>query len=623
MKKAILFIISSLLAVSAIITTSAHSYSHFPNGDVNLDNKLSVIDATQIQKSLAETITLSEEQRLLADFNLDGKINIVDATKILSVLAGIENPPTEIPSSTSPENEYVTPGEFGVPEDANDDLRLFQKALDAAAKKNVPLDLEGKTYHIYTSEAKCPIINGTLKIMPSSSLVLTGNKVSLKNVNVSRWWKGDGYGYGDVRLHLTDGCVIENCNFSAHTSCPRIFCNTAANNTIIKNCTFSEGFGILFNDGEPETRKYNNKLYTNSIGKGLIVDNCIFNTSEKPVQYEGDNVEVNTPNFRFSDVQVTNCVSYGAKINTNVGIGFGFAQVDHIVCSDNKLYNIQGSGAIHMEACTDVESNNNTVKNSQYGIMCIYNKNASYSGNTIEDCDYGIYCSSEYPYGYNEDICFSDNNILNCAPHPLTGSGMKNSQIINNTFQSNFDHINAIIKLAYDKSYETNNVTVANNIINYTGSFSEKNWAYIIGTDCNVYNNTITGLKPSNFLCSDYLAVRVQLNLPPDTPLTDTLYFASELNNWNPADTSYSLTRTSETTAEIIIDIPKDITHNIEFKITRGSWDKEEINENGQENVGEQGNINHILNIYGDYGSGYCSFDIKNWKDFNKIKTIR
>lgn len=518
MKKAILFIISFLLAVSAIITTSAHSYSHFPNGDVNLDNKLSVIDATQIQKSLAETITLSEEQRLLADFNLDGKINIVDATKILSVLAGIENPPTEIPSSTSPENEYVTPGEFGVPEDANDDLRLFQKALDAAAKKNVPLDLEGKTYHIYTSEAKCPIINGTLKIMPSSSLVLTGNKVSLKNVNVFRWWKGDGYGYGDVRLHLTDGCVIENCNFSAHTSCPRIFCNTAANNTIIKNCAFSEGFGILFNDGEPETRKYNNKLYTNSIGKGLIVDNCIFNTSERPVQYEGDNVEVNTPNFRFSDVQVTNCVSYGAKINTNVGIGFGFAQVDHIVCSDNKLYNIQGSGAIHMEACTDVESNNNTVKNSQYGIMCIYNKNASYSGNTIEDCDYGIYCSSEYPYCYNEDILFSDNNILNCAPHPLTGSGMKNSQIINNTFQSNFDHINAIIKLAYDKSYETNNVTVADNIINYTGSFSEKNWAYIIGTDCNVYNNTITGLKPSNFLCSDYLAVRVQLNLQPDTP---------------------------------------------------------------------------------------------------------
>lgn len=59
MKKAILFIISFLLAVSAIITTSAHSYSHFPNGDVNLDNKLSVIDATQIQKSLAETITLS------------------------------------------------------------------------------------------------------------------------------------------------------------------------------------------------------------------------------------------------------------------------------------------------------------------------------------------------------------------------------------------------------------------------------------------------------------------------------------------------------------------------------------------------------------------------------------
>lgn len=616
MRKVTSLFVSIFLIAATSLTVFAYSDSFFSNGDVNLDGKLSISDGTEIQKELSDIITFNDQQLKLADFNLDGKVNIMDVTKIQKVLAGLEKIPTESTLPTIPEKEYVTPEEFGMVSDKNDDARIFQKVLDAAAEKGVPLNLEGKTYHIYTSEARCQITNGSLKIMPGSSLVLTGDNVSLKNVNISRWWKGDCYWNGDVRLHLTNGCVIEDCNFSSDASSPSIFCNTSANDTTIKNCTFSEGFGILFDDGNAGNRKYNDVLYTETIGKGLIVDNCTFNTDGKPVQYEGDNVEVNTPNCRFSDVQVTNCVSYGAKIGDNVGMGFGFAQVDNLVCSDNILSNIEGSGAIHMEACTDVESKNNVVRNSQYGIMCIYTNNALYDNNTIENCEYGIQCMAKSPYGYDEKIRFFNNNILNCTLRPLWGSGLKDSEIINNVFQTDCNYTSAIIELSYDKLYETKNVTISGNTIDYNGSFPDKNWAYIIGTDCNLYDNKIVGLSTSNFVNSNNPVIKIKLNLPSNTPMEDTLYLASNLNGWNPADSCYSFTRTSETTAEIIFDIPKDFDDNIEYKITRGSWKSGECNANGSEYVGEHGALNRTIDII--YGSGYYKIDIINWEDLYK-----
>lgn len=158
-----------------LFTVSAYSDSFYSNGDVDLDGRLSIDDGTEIQRGLAEIKILTEQQRRLADFNLDGEVNILDVTKIQRVLTELEEMPTE--TTTVPENQYVTPQEFGMVPDANDDSRLFQKVLDAAEAKGVPVNLEGKTYHIYTSEARCPIVNGSLKIMPSSSLVLIGDKV--------------------------------------------------------------------------------------------------------------------------------------------------------------------------------------------------------------------------------------------------------------------------------------------------------------------------------------------------------------------------------------------------------------------------------------------------------------
>lgn len=612
MNKFTSLIISIMLFTSVMLTVSAYSDSEFVNGDVDLDGQLSIRDTTYIQKYLAKKLSLTSQQMRLADFNLDGEVNIGDATKIQKVIAQIEDMPTES-TYTTPTKEYVTPEEFGLTPNTVDEMRCFQKALDSATELGIPLNLGGKTYYIYTSEAKCPIINGSLKIMPSSSLVLTGNSVSLNNVNIARWWDGDGYEFGDVRLHLTDGCVIENCNFSSQTITPSIFCNTEASNTTIKNCTFSEGFGILFNDAVQEKRKYHDVLYTSTIGKGLYIDNCTFNTEGKSVQYAGDNIEVNTPYNRFSDVRVTNCISYGAKEGSFMGIGFGFAQVDNLVCSDNVLYNIEGPGAIHMEGCTDVESKNNFVNNSKYGIMCLYTQDALYDNNTLDNCEYGIYCLSQYPYGYDEAICFSNNSILNCTSCPFKGSGLKNSQIVNNIFQTDSHYASAVIQLEYSEEYKTSGVSIVENTIEYIGDLTEKYWAYIVGTDCTLLDNKIVGLNSSNFVCNSFPVINIKLNLPTNTPESDTLYLASDLNDWNPADSSYTFSRTSKTTAEITFTVnPESIETPVEFKVTRGSWQTGECNANGEGNVGDYGVLNHTFDIY---GSGLYIVNIADWTD--------
>ena len=58
-------------------------------GDVNMDGKLNIRDATLIQKSIAKMETLDDIQTLLADYNSDGKVNVKDATAIQKFIAGI------------------------------------------------------------------------------------------------------------------------------------------------------------------------------------------------------------------------------------------------------------------------------------------------------------------------------------------------------------------------------------------------------------------------------------------------------------------------------------------------------------------------------------------------------
>lgn len=58
-------------------------------GDANSDNNLSIIDATRIQRDLAELSPLSEDESTLSDFNLDGNKDITDVSAIQKRIAKI------------------------------------------------------------------------------------------------------------------------------------------------------------------------------------------------------------------------------------------------------------------------------------------------------------------------------------------------------------------------------------------------------------------------------------------------------------------------------------------------------------------------------------------------------
>lgn len=76
--------IGGTLVIKAITKESDIHY-----GDPDRDGKITVLDATQIQKRLAMIIHFDEIQELRADYDLDGKITVLDATRIQKRLANL------------------------------------------------------------------------------------------------------------------------------------------------------------------------------------------------------------------------------------------------------------------------------------------------------------------------------------------------------------------------------------------------------------------------------------------------------------------------------------------------------------------------------------------------------
>ncbi len=77
-----------------------------PCVSVSAKEEYTITTATDIQKHLANLITLSEEKQKEYDFNNDGILNIVDSTRLRYKLAGIEltpepNTPDEVPEPTT------------------------------------------------------------------------------------------------------------------------------------------------------------------------------------------------------------------------------------------------------------------------------------------------------------------------------------------------------------------------------------------------------------------------------------------------------------------------------------------------------------------------------------------
>ena len=70
----------------------------------------------------------------------------------------------------------------------------------------------------------------------------------------------------------------------------------------------------------------------------------------------------------------------------------------------------------------------------------------------------------------------------------------------------------------------------------------------------------------------------LRLRVPPSTP-ADSVYIAGSFNVWNPGNPDYRLTRGGD--GEYAITLPESVRGPIEFKFTRGSWEKVEVDSAG------------------------------------------
>ena len=101
MKKILAAVLAAILTVSSAAAAAAAEAPK--RGDVNLDGKVDVTDATTVQKICAGLGTYSDEQLGAADANRSGSVDIVDATYIQRLAAGIIQPDDPQPEPLTPE----------------------------------------------------------------------------------------------------------------------------------------------------------------------------------------------------------------------------------------------------------------------------------------------------------------------------------------------------------------------------------------------------------------------------------------------------------------------------------------------------------------------------------------
>ena len=156
-------------------TTATETTPEYTLGDVNEDGNINILDASTIQRSVANITTLSKSQQLAADVNGDGKINVLDATMIQQYIANL------ITTFTSANSKSVYSVGADISAEVKDNLALYYRyssydcyqALKKAYRNNAgsatlqqlqnellkvvdPTNVDGavKTYNVYFENIK-------------------------------------------------------------------------------------------------------------------------------------------------------------------------------------------------------------------------------------------------------------------------------------------------------------------------------------------------------------------------------------------------------------------------------------------------------------------------------------
>jgi hypothetical protein len=89
---------------------------------------------------------------------------------------------------------------------------------------------------------------------------------------------------------------------------------------------------------------------------------------------------------------------------------------------------------------------------------------------------------------------------------------------------------------------------------------------------------TISNWKDLVDEVKDYIPLRV--TIPEDTPPDENIFFAANINDWDPGDSQWILEPQGKN--EYFIEIPRSAM-TLEFKITRGSWRTVECAPDGED----------------------------------------
>ncbi len=116
-----ILIVLVMSASSAAFSVSAEQVKLY--GDANGDGKVSILDATLIQKHLAHLDYIADENCPLSDVNSDNKISVLDATTIQKYLVGLDKD-----SRTGKPYKAVTDDEAVLEEMRQEVFRLTNKA---------------------------------------------------------------------------------------------------------------------------------------------------------------------------------------------------------------------------------------------------------------------------------------------------------------------------------------------------------------------------------------------------------------------------------------------------------------------------------------------------------------
>lgn len=111
------------------------------------------------------------------------------------------------------------------------------------------------------------------------------------------------------------------------------------------------------------------------------------------------------------------------------------------------------------------------------------------------------------------------------------------------------------------------------------------------------------------FSCQRNITVIIT-NVPQSTPTSDTLFFASNQNEWQPNAANYQFAKQAD--GKFILNL-KNVTMPIEYKITRGNWETVETTLQGQA----------IQNRMIKPKSKTVELDVKGWNDLFEKKSTQ